>query len=455
MMRIEDIIRITGGEFVSGDPRMEIDPARISTDSRMIKKGDFFIALKGPNFDASDFAEEAFKKGAVGAIVSGRRFHAKDLNKAVIRVKDTTMAMQLIAKYHRMKFRIPVVAVTGSNGKTTVKEMAAGVLSSKYVVLKNEGTKNNHIGVPQTLLKLSYHHQVCVLELGANHRGELRLLGDIARPNIVVVTNIGPSHLEFFGDLESVFEAKSEIFDSLGKKGVIIVNGDDKFLQRVKSRKHKILKFGLGEKNDFRAANISPKKKTITFDLAGHNKFELNLLGTHNVYNALAAIAVSSRFHVGYAAARRALSAYRPVGMRLNLKTVNGIKIINDAYNSNPLSLTCALEALMRYPARSRWVVSGDMLELGRSSEDFHRNIGSQIASLAPQGLLTFGKLSRYMLKGAEASGMDRQRLWHCASHDEIAALLKKIVKRGDAVLIKGSRGMAMEKVVNKLIADS
>jgi len=449
-MRVEEILKITGGELLSGDPAAYIRARKISTDTRTISQGEFFIALKGANFNANDFVGDAFKKGAIGAMISGQWFPVKDLNKVVIRVKDTTTALQLIARHHRLKFRIPLIAVTGSNGKTTVKEMIAKILSSKYFVLKNEGTKNNHIGVPQTLLRLSDRHQVCILELGTNHEGEIRLLGDIARPDIAVITNIGPSHLEFFGDLESVFKAKSEIFESLGRRGVIAVNGDDAFLSKVRSGKYKVVRFGLGETNDFRATGISATKKTVTFNLNGRYRFKLNLLGIHNVYNALAAIAVSSRFNAGYAAASEALSAYRPVSMRLNLSMVNGIKIINDAYNSNPISLKSALEALMRYPARARWIVSGDMLELGPKAEDFHSRAGKEMASLGADGLFTIGRLSRHTSEAAIASGMDKSRTLHCSSHDEIAALLKKMAKRGDVVLVKGSRGMRMEEVIEK-----
>src|SRR3989338_9356140 len=251
-MLAECITRITKGKLLSGEPDVEIEPSDISTDSRMIKKGGFFIALKGPNYDGNDFVGDAFEKGAVGALVGrvkghpsaslgtgvprvppsprGLRRTGKSRKKILIETKDTTMALQAIAANHRNRFDIPVICVTGSNGKTTVKDMISHVLSQKYSVMKTEGTKNNHIGVPQTLLKIKKSHDICVLELGANHGGEIRRLAEIARPDTVVITNIGLAHLKFFHNLEGVFEAKKEALESLGRSGLAIINGDDPFL---------------------------------------------------------------------------------------------------------------------------------------------------------------------------------------------------------------------------------
>ena len=450
-MNIEEIVKITGGKLLSGDPAKDVAPSSISTDSRTIKNGEFFIALNGANFRGSDFVEASFKKGAVGAIAEDFPPDVKKYKKIAIKVKDTTTAFQDIARHHRMKFGIPVIAVTGSNGKTTVKEMIACILSREYNVLKNEGTKNNQIGVPQTLLKLKRVHEACILELGTSRRGEIRNLSYIARPDICVITNIGPSHLEFLGDLKGVYEAKKEILEFLNGSGVAVLNGDDKFLSKVKGGKIRIIKFGLGISNDFRADHISIERDRSRFRLNNKEEFELRLLGLHNIYNALAAIAVSRHFGVNHSLIRKAISGYRPVNMRLEVEKIGGFHIVNDSYNSNPMSMKAALEAIKHYPAKAKWIVAGDMLELGKNSADFHRMIGALIADSDFKGLLTFGELSKHILRAAMKNGMKKEFLWHCATHDEIADILKRILKKDDMVLLKGSRSMKMEEVVNKL----
>ncbi len=447
-MKVADILKITDGKLLSGAPGQDVDLSTVSTDSREIKKGEFFLALSGPFFCGTDYAAAAFGKGASGALVE-RPIMAGGKRKPVILVKDSTKALQAIAAWHRAKFPIPIVCITGSNGKTTTKDMASHILSAKYNVLKNEGTRNNHIGVPQTLLKLGKSHDVCVLELGTNHKGEIRALAAIARPDIAVITNIGPSHLEFLGDLEGVYNEKRQLLDLLGARGLAVLNGDDEFLLNIDGPK--AVTYGLSASNDLAADILSVDRDRIAFSVNGRAEFRLNLLGTHNVYNALAAIAVASILGVGMKAAREALAGYRPSSMRLGRLTVNGLEIINDSYNSNPLSMRMALEAIRQYPARARWVVSGDMLELGSDAPRFHEMVGKLIAASAVEGLVTFGELSKHTLSAAMRGGMDARSLWHCASHDEIAGILKRVTKEGDIVLVKGSRSMKMESVIEKL----
>lgn len=452
-VRVAEILKITNGKLLSGDASRDIDLARISTDSRTIKKGDFFLPLKGENFDGEKFVSEAFKKGAMGSFVV--RCSSFVARKIIIQVKDTTKALQQIAHAHRMMFDIPVIGITGSNGKTTAKDMIYEALSPRFSVLKNEGTKNNHLGVPQTLLKLSRKHKICVLEMGMNHKGEIRLLAGIARPNIAVITNVGPSHLKFLKDLKGVFESKKEITEFLGKGSLLIVNGDDKYLSGLKSRRFKIERFGIDGKNDLRASLVTADFGRIEFLLDDKDLFRLNILGTHNVYNALAAIAVARQFRLSVASIRKNLAGYRPGYMRLNIKNMAGITVIDDSYNSNPLSMRCALQTMREVPAVAKWVVSADMLELGDRENDFHKAIGEMVAKSGFQGLLTFGKLSRYTHKRAIECGMPREFMWHCSTRDEVADILRKVAKKGDAVLVKGSRAMKMEEVVDKLSSKS
>ncbi len=450
-MKINEILKITGGKLLAGGRGVDIDLSKVSTDSRAIIPGEFFIGVSGPNYCGSLFAKDAFKKGAIGAMVERAGLSVECAGKILITVKDAVKAMQDIASAHRAKFSIPVICVTGSNGKTTVKEMIAEVLSSEYRVLKNEGTKNNHIGVPQTLLKLKKDYQICVLELGTNHSGEIKELSRITRPTIAVITNIGPSHLEYFVDLDGVCREKMHILDALKAGAAALINGDDPMLAKIRPGRFKLLRYGFGSSNDFRATDVSAAGFRLKFRVNGQEEYSLKLLGAHNIHNSLAAIAVARRFNVNVCAVRKALLNFKPAFMRLDPLRANGIYLINDSYNSNPASMAAALEAISAYPARAKWIVSGDMLELGKGAARFHRIAGELIAGSRATGLLTFGKLSRHTLSGASARGMDRKNLWHCATHDEIADTLKRIARSGDIVLIKGSRAMKMEKVIERM----
>lgn len=450
-MKVSEILKATKGKLISGDASKDIKAASISADSRTIKKGEFFLPLRGNNFNGEKFVAEALKRGAIGTFIEGQVAGGKGQGKIIIKVKDTAKALQQIAHYHRMKFNIPVIGVTGSNGKTTTKDMISQVLSAKYNVLKNEGTRNNHIGVPQTLLRLNKKHDICVLEMGSNHRGEIRLLAGIARPRIVVMTNIGPSHLEFFKDLKGVFKAKEEILAFLDKSGLAIVNGDDEYLSGLKDKPYRIIKFGFDDRSDLKASLVSAGFGGIEFLLNDKERFKLNLLGTHNVYNALVAIALARHFGISFKSIKKNLAKYRPTYMRLNIKNIDGIVVIDDAYNSNPSSMKSALYAMRNIPARSKWIVSADMLELGKKEDDFHRMIGESVARLGFSGLLTFGRLSRCTYDRALECGMNKESVWHCSTRDEVADILLKAAKKGDAVLVKGSRAMKMEEVVEKL----
>lgn len=451
-MIVSEIIKATGGTLVSGNINARIDPASISTDSRTIKKGSFFLPLKGENFNGELFIDEALKKGAIGSLTARRNIKASMYKgKIIIFVKDTVKALQDIAHYHRMRFDIPVIGVTGSNGKTTTKDMISHVLSKRFNVLKNEGTKNNQIGVPQTLLKLNKKHDICVLEMGANHKGEIRLLSGIARPTIAIIINIGPSHLKFLKDLKGVFAAKKEILEFLGKNSLVIINGDDEYLAGIKGKGLKVIRFGFNDRNGLRASLLSASVNHTEFLLDDKARFELNLLGTHNVYNALAAIAVGRHFNLSIKSIADSLAGYRPAHMRLNVKNIGGFIIIDDTYNSNPLSMKSALQAMRVLPSRGKWIVSADMLELGNKEDDFHRMIGESVAKAGFKGLLTFGALSRSTYDSALRCGMNKDNAWYCSTRREVADILYRVAKRGDAILVKGSRAMKMEEVIEML----
>ncbi|MGB2705325.1 MAG: UDP-N-acetylmuramoyl-tripeptide--D-alanyl-D-alanine ligase [Candidatus Omnitrophota bacterium] len=423
------------------------NPKLISTDSRTIKKGEIFLAIKGKKFDGHDFVEKAFEKGARAAIVSGSR--GLKAGYKIVKVKNTVKALEDIAKAHRLKFNIPVVAVTGSTGKTTAKEMIAHVLSAKYNVLKSERSNNSFVGLPLALVKLDRKHDACVLEMGMNHAGEIDKLCKIARPDIGVIANIGPAHLGFLGTVQNIFTAKSELLNNLPEDGVAILNNDDVYLKRLNRLKCKKVYFGIDRKGDFRAENPEYGKNGWRFSI-GKERFELRLLGKHNIYNALIAIAVARQFNMGYRLISKMINSFRQgCPMRLEFKSVRGVGILDDSYNSNPSSMKRAIEALTDYDTDGkRIIVSGDMLELGRRAKTLHEALGRTIAKSPVGVLITLGKLSRFTSEAARQKGM--RTLYHAASYGDAAGFLRKVTKAGDVVLVKGSREMEMEKVIEK-----
>ncbi len=423
----------------------------ISIDSRIIKKGDIFIAIKGRRFDGHDFAEEAFKKGAKFAIVSREPKKLRsNYKKHLIIVKDTVKTLGDIAASHRAKFNIPVIAVTGTNGKTTAKDMVAHVLSSRYNVLKNETSKNNYIGLPLTLLKLERKHDVAVLEMGMSRFGEIDRLSKIAKPRIGVITNIGPAHMEFLGTLKNIFIAKAELLKRLREKGLAILNKDDRYLRSIKNLKCRKIYFGIDRRCNFQATKLLYRGNKWSFEVDEKQNFEFSLFGRHNIYNALIAIAVAREFDIDFSTIAEKIRSYRQNSpMRLGFKNIRGIGILDDSYNSNPLSMECAIDTLARYVTRGKKiVVSGDMLELGKKAKTMHEAIGRMLASSPIDVLITHGRLSVFMNKEAKRKGMGE--LYHAPSHSDAAGFLRKIARPNDVVLVKGSRAMAMDKIIEE-----
>jgi len=424
-----------------------LDPNRISTDSRTIEKGEIFVAIKGKKFDGHDFVDEVFKKGARWAVISNSR--GIKSRRGTIKVENTTKALGDIAKTHRRKFDIPVVAVTGSTGKTTAKEMIAHVLSAKYNVLKNEKSNNSFVGLPLTLAKLNKGHQVCVLEMGMNHAGEIDKLCKIAKPDIGVITNIGPAHIGLLGSMRRIFTAKAELLNNLPESGAAILNKDDVYLKGITRLRCRKVYFGFDKRCDFRADNPERKGDGWRFSV-GKESFELGLIGKHNIYNVLIAIAVAQQFNISLRLIGRMIKSFRQrCPMRLEFKNVRGVKIMNDSYNSNPSSMAGAIEALADYDTGGkRIIVSGDMFELGTRAKALHEGLGRAIAKSPAEVLITLGKLSKFTNRAAAQKGVCV--LYHAASCGDAAGFLKKVAKPGDVVLVKGSREMRMEKVIEK-----
>jgi UDP-N-acetylmuramoyl-tripeptide--D-alanyl-D-alanine ligase len=431
----------------------------ISIDSRKIKEGELFVAIKGDRFDGHDFVGEAIKKGAWGALVERSvlesRYDRLGGLKNILPVEDTIFSLQEMSHMHRKKYSIPVVGITGSNGKTTTKEMLAGILKQRGPVLKNEGNLNNHIGVPLTLLKLDKRHRSAAVEMGMSAIGEIDLLARLVSPDVAVITNIGPAHLEFLGSMDRVAEAKAELLANTKSGGTAVLNADDRYFKTLKSKwGGRILSFGIDAKADVQAGGLQQGRDYTDFTLTVQGaqvNIRLRALGRHNIYNALAAAAAASATGMLPDAVKYGLEDFAPVAMRSEVKILKGRTVLADCYNANPGSVKVALETLVTLRRGVRSVaVLGDMLELGETGMEAHREAGRTAARLGVDVIITLGVLSKQILDGALEAGMPKSRLFSAATHAEAADLLRKHSKNGDAVLIKGSRGVKMEKILEE-----
>ena len=419
----------------------------VTTDSRAARSGQLYVALKGEKFDGHEYAADAVNSGAVGCVVD----HECEGRFSQVLVDDTRLALGDLARQWRSRFLIPVIGVTGSNGKTTVKEMIASVLGQRKKVLATQGNLNNDIGLPLTLFKLSTDHQVAVVEMGANHPGEIDYLASIAKPDVAVLTNAGPAHLEGFGSLEGVARAKGEMFTRLSSSGTAIINRDDDFfgLWKELARGKKVVTFGLDASADFHARRESPSRmaseKFVLCTPLGEVPVQLPLAGIHNTRNALAAAAAC--FAVGYGLDDivAGLERVKPVAGRLQFNRVaSGAMVCDDTYNANPLSLKAAMETLADMPG-TPWLVLGDMGELGPDSQRLHRESGALARKLGVQRMFGFGPLCA---SAVEAFGEGGE---HFTDLESLLETLQAGIGPEHCVLVKGSRAMRMERVVQAL----
>ncbi len=456
MFTVKDILKATKGRLLSSAKREEDMLTGVSTDTRRLKGGELFVAIKGERFDGHNFVLDAVSRGAGGMLVqegciTNSNFKIPDIS--FISVPDSIKALGNIANFHRSRFDVPLIGITGSNGKTTTKEMIAAILGKRLSVLKNFGTENNHIGVPLTLMRLRPEHKVAVLEMGTNHLGEIRKLSEVARPTMAVITNIGPSHLEYLKDTKTVLKAKCEILEYLDKdKGAkVVLNADDEMLDSVKT-KLKTITFGLDKACNFYADKMNLEPDGINFRLNGKHEISLGVVGRHNVYNVLGAIATSWDFGVTIDEIREALSEFRVPNMRMEVKRIGDIKIINDSYNSNPLSMKKAIESLKDITTKGRKIlVAGDMLELGNFAGRFHHLVGRQAAESGIDLIVAVGKLAEHVAKGAQEAGMNEKKIKLCNLTKEACGAVANLIKKGDTILVKGSRAMKMEQIVEEL----
>jgi UDP-N-acetylmuramoyl-tripeptide--D-alanyl-D-alanine ligase len=423
----------------------------VSTDTRSLKPGALYFALTGENFDGHNFIEKAQQAGAVAAVVSAA--NADNFSLPRIQVSDTRKALGRLAAAWRQDFRGAVIGVTGSNGKTTVKEMIAAILAKQGDVLATQGNFNNDIGLPLTLLSMDLTEKFAVIEMGANHHGEIAGLTKITRPDVAIITNAGPAHLEGFGSIKGVAEAKGEIYSGLTEKGIAIINADDVYADNWLSlcEGRKIIRFALD--ND--AAEVKGEwKATGSGSLlnirAANQQCDIKLLlaGRHNAMNALAAAAAAMAVGISLEDVKNALSEFEPVKGRLNIcRTDAGMCVIDDTYNANPASLDAGLNVLNDLPGE-HWLVLGDMGELGDNTERLHFDVGVKASTSGVNRLLAIGENS---ISAVKAFGNEAM---HFKTHDELIGYLKTNMHSGLNILIKGSRYMKMEQVVEALIGD-
>jgi UDP-N-acetylmuramoyl-tripeptide--D-alanyl-D-alanine ligase len=463
---VDEIREIASARLLTGgDARVAKQGIRrLCTDSREIGEGDLFVAIKGERMDGHDFVPAALKKGAVGALVQDDyRLPALPQRPVLLGVPDTLLAYQQLAAHHRNRFQVPVVAVTGSNGKTTTKEMTADVLAQRWPVLRTEGNLNNRIGVPQTLFRLAPRHKAAVIEMGVDQVGQTARLCEIVRPTIGLITNIGPDHLEFFGTMDVSAQAKGELLEFLPPEGSAVLNADDAYFGYLASRARcEVLSFGLSAKAQVRAERLALGSRQGTqfhLRLPGRGKpqpVSIRVHGLHNILNALAAAAVGHAMGLNPATIAEGLARFRPAAMRSQVLTVGGIRIINDCYNANPASMKAAIDLLIELGAGGRSVaVLGDMLELGPSAPALHREVGAYLAEKGVAHLIACGPLGKHLADGARAAGMAGERVMHEPDAARAGAALQALAQEGDVVLVKASRGMKMEQAVDMLAGSS
>lgn len=431
---------ITGGRLIGNGMA---EALKINTDTRKISEGDMFVALRGENFDGNNFVSQAFEKGAV-ICVANRETEVPE-GRAEIVVQDTGRALLELAGNYRDRFNIHLVGITGSVGKTTTKEMIACALERGFKTLKTEGNFNNEIGMPHTLFRLDETYEAAVIEMGMNHFGELSRLSKTAKPDIAVITNIGISHIENLGSRENILKAKLEILDGLKEGGTLILNGEDELLKTVKSDKYKIVYYGLGDGYDICGEVLSDNSIKISGET-----ITLSVDGRHNLLNACAAMAVAAELGLSPCIAARGIENYRPDGKRqTTVVSPQGVTIVCDWYNAAPQSVTVALELLSKKNGR-KIAVLGDMLELGHLSEQSHRDVGKAAAQYGIDCIFTYGEKSVVTVEGAKEAGL--LNAVHFSDKQKLAEHLIKFLKKGDFVLIKGSRSMKMEDIYEQIM---
>ncbi len=439
-------------EFVTGTGEFDAHAtvAGYSIDSRTLKPGEVFFAVTGDRFDGHDFVEGALKQGAVAAVVNKEHATRYACKTCLIVVEDTLAALQKMGAAVRRLWGKPLVGITGSAGKTTTKECVARVLGSKYRVLKSEGNLNNHFGLPLQLLKLKSEHEIAVIEMGMSHAGEIAALAKIAQPDTGVVTVVAPVHLEFFHSIREIARAKYELVEALPRGGCAVLNADDEYVCQFGRDFHgRVITFGVRKPADISAHDIQATRAGISFQIRFQDRnlpVQLSLIGEHNVHNALAALAVGLHHGVPLEQAAEALASITPADKRGEMLEIAGATIINDCYNSNPKALNAMVDALAKMPAQRRIVIAGEMLELGPAGEPLHQSCGAQMAGKVDV-LLGVRGLAKFIVQSAAAAGVQAEFV---ETPEMAAEWLARNIRPGDLVLLKGSRGVRLERALER-----
>ena len=451
---IQELVRATEGALVSGD--LGVPVAGVSIDSRTLQVGEAFFAIVGHRLDGHVFLGDAAARGAACVVVHTLP-DEPPANVPLVLVEDTTRSLGRLAAWHRSRFSVPVVAITGSIGKTTVKELTAAVLATRGEVLKPASSFNNQWGLPLTLLRLGPDHRAAVVELGTNQAGEIATLSAIAQPTVGVVTMVAAVHTEFLGSIEGVREEKAALVRALSPSGIAVLNADDaRVASMARETKGRVITFGRAAAAAVRIVGDATDAEdgvAFTLEVGGRRQpVSLAFAGRHNVANALAAAAVGVALDVPLEDIARGLAAARPVGGRGVWKRAGEVTILDDTYNASPASVRAALDTLAARRAGHRAVVVlGDMLELGASTDEDHREVGRMVAALPADELVGFGRASALAVEAARAAGLAEAH--HTPTFEDTVAHLLKRLAPGDVVLVKGSRGMRMERVVDALVA--
>lgn len=428
----------------------------VSIDTRTIEQGNLFVPIKGEQFNGHEFVQQAIESGAA-AVLWNQSEPNVPRGIPVVLVEDTLAALQQLAKNYCEQVGVKVVGVTGSNGKTTTKDMIFSILSTTYKVLKTEGNFNNHIGMPLTMLRLEEDTEIAILEMGMSSRGEIELLSRLALPNVAVITNIGESHLMDLGSREEIAKAKLEIVSGLKTEGVLIYNGDEPLLtSRLAQSDIQTVTFGQNTENDLYPISIEQEQQSTIFTISQvpDVTYEIPVLGVHNVQNALAAIAVGCYFNIPFSTISEGLKALKLTNMRMELiSSLKGFEIINDAYNASPTSMKAAISLLENLKGyNQKFIVLGDMLELGEHEKLFHYEVGRMIHPEKIDYVFTYGELGMEIAKGAQET-FEKERVYHFHDKNRLIECLAALVRSGDIVLVKASRGMKLEEVVDALKA--
>jgi UDP-N-acetylmuramoyl-tripeptide--D-alanyl-D-alanine ligase len=453
---LQSVAKASGATLARGDGTLVVE--RICTDSRQVRAGDLFVALSGERYDGHDYVADAVQRGALGVVVAAGREPASEIAVAVVRATNPREALGRLAAWHRARLGLTVVAVGGSNGKTSTKDFLGTILRQRYRTAVSPASYNNAIGVPLTLLGLRAEHEMAVVEVGTNHPGELAPLVRMTAPTHGVVSSLGREHLEFFGDLDGVLAEECALGEQLSAEACLFVPGDDPGVERLASRTQaRVIRVGSGSANDWRIVNPTVEEAGLKFVLetlrpgvAG--EYRVNLLGRHQVRNVVLAMAVASELGVQREALEQGLAECRPAPHRMEVWTVGGIRILDDSYNANADSMGAALITLAELPCQGRRVaILGDMAELGVTTEAAHAEVGRRAAELRVDQLIAVGRMAGVLTGAAREAGL--HRVMELATAEAAVHAVPRLVRRGDLVLVKASRATGLDRVIEALRA--